>query len=408
MPGVVAGHLGNEGLIIGIWVFGGLWALLGANVTAEFGTMLPKAGGPYVYLRRAYGDFVGFAGGLNDFIIYICAVAYVSINVGEFAAVLFISLAGNEHIVAVLTILALGGLNSIGLRVGDFTQKMSSLITVSGFFILIAACFIWGGSGNNPSPESIIKFENSFALFAAMMLAFQVISEAYAGWNSVIYFAEENTNPSENIPRSMFGGILIVMTVYVLLNAALLYVLPISQIAESKTPGTDAASIVLGDVGGKIIMIVALVATISVVNALLLFAPRVPFAMSRDGLLPPQMMKVNKGGTPSIALFVLVFFSILAALSGKYETFLAMAAFFSLVGEAFENFALFVLRRKEPDLPRPYRAKGYPFLPAILLIGAIVFFIGYVVSNTQNSLYCIGILILLYPSFLIVRRRLKR
>ncbi len=101
-----------------------------------------------------------------------------------------------------------------------------------------------------------------------MMLAFQVISEAYAGWNSVIYFAEENTNPSENIPRSMFGGILIVMTVYVLLNAALLYVLPVSQIAESKTPGTDAASIVLGDVGGKIIMIVALVATISVVNAL--------------------------------------------------------------------------------------------------------------------------------------------
>jgi len=404
MPGVVAGHLGNEWLIIGIWIFGGIWALMSANIVAEFGTMLPEAGGPYVYLHRAYGDFVGFAGGLNDFIISICAVAYLSINVGEFSAALFPSLAGSQNIIAVITILTLGFLNWVGLREGDFTQKLTSLIKVAGFFFVIVACFVWGGNNSNPSWESTVKFENSFALYAALMLSFQVITEAYAGWNSVVYFAEENTNPSQNVPRSMFGGILIVMAIYVLLNAALLYIMPVSQIAASKTPGADAVSLIFGDWGGKLTLAVALVATLSVVNALILYSPRVPFAMSRDGLLPPQLMKVNKGGTPSIALLLLITFSIIAALSGTYETFLAMAAFFSLVGDSFVYLALFVLRRKEPDLPRPFRAIGYPFLPAILLIGACVFFVGYVVSNTMNSLYSIGILLLLYPVYLIFRR----
>ncbi len=408
MPGIIAGHLGNDWLIIGIWIFGGMWALMGANIYSEFGTMLPEAGGPYVYLRRAYGDFVGFAGGLNDFIINICAVAYVSINVGEFSSALFPSLSGNENIIAVVTILTLGLLNWLGLREGDFTQKLTSLIKVVAFFILIAACFIFGSSGSNPSSESIVKFDNSFALFAAMMLSFQVVSEAYAGWNSIVYFSEENTNPSRNVPRSMFGGILIIMAIYVLLNIALLYVLPISQIAGSKMPGMDAAVIVFGNWGGKIINIVALISTLGVVNALLLYAPRAPFAMSRDGLLPAQLMKVNKGGTPSLALLLLVSFSIIAALSGSYETFLAMAAFFSLVSDSFVYLALFVLRRKEPDLPRPYRVFGYPFLPAIVLIIAIIFFVGYVVSNTLNSLYSIGILLLIYPLYLISKKLIAK
>lgn len=406
-PGVVAGHLGNEWLIIGIWIFVGFWALLGANVYSEFGTMLPKAGGDYVYLRRAYGDFVGFAGGFNVSIINVCAIAYVSIVFGEYTAALFPSFAGRENIIAVAVILALGFLNWLGLREGDFTQKLMSLAKVVAFFVLIVCCFIFGGNGNNPSSASIVKFENPFALFAAVMLAFQVVAEAYAGWNSVVYFAEEHTDPARTVPRSMFGGVLIVMAIYVLMNAALVYVLPLSQIAASKLPAADAAVIIFGDSGGKIITVLAVVSTLGILNALLLYTPRVPFAMSRDGLLPSQITNINKGGTPSIALLLVVILSIIAALSGSYESLLAMAAFFSLVGDSAVYLALFVLRRKEPDLPRPFRAIGYPFLPAIMLVGAVVFFVGYVVSNTLNSLYSIGILLLIYPTFLIVRRLLK-
>lgn len=406
--GIIAGHLGNEWLIIGVWVLGGLWALMGANVYAEFGTMIPKAGGPYVFLRRAYGDFVGFAGGLNDFILNVCAIAYVSILIGEFSASLFPTLTGSETVIGVAAILTLGFLNWLGLREGDLTQKLMSLVKVIAFSILIACCFIFGGNGNNPSSESVVKFDNSFAVFLAMMLAFQVISEAYAGWNSVVYFAEENTNPSRNVPRSMFGGILIVMTIYVLINAAFLYILPVAHIAASKLPGVDAANIVFGEGGGKIITVLAIASTLGVLNALLLYPPRVPFAMSRDGLLPTQLMKVNKGGTPSIALFLLILLSIVAALSGSFESLLAMAAFLSLVGDSFIYLALFILRRKEPDLPRPYRAFGYPFLPAVTLLVAVVLFIGYVASNTLISLYSIGILFLIYPVYLISKKLIAK
>jgi APA family basic amino acid/polyamine antiporter len=408
MPGIVAGHLNSESLILSVWVFGGLWALLGANIYSEFGTMLPKAGGPYVFLRRAYGDFIGFAGGLNDFAINVCALAYLGISAGEFMGAIFPSLAGSENRIAIFFILALGFLNWLGLKEGEVTQKLTSLIKVVAFFVFIAACFSLGGQTTSLSAAPPGKFDSSFAAFAAVMLAFQVVSEAYAGWNAPVYFSEENTNPSRNIPRSMFGGILTVVVVYVLLNAALLYVLPVAQISASKIPGADAATLIFGGVGGKITTALAVVATLGVLNALILYAPRIPFAMSRDGLLPPQLMRVNKGGTPSAALLLLVVLSIVATLSGSYETFLAMAAFFSLVGDSFVYLALFILRRREPDLPRPYRAWGYPVLPAVVLVGAWVIFIGYVVSNTLNSLLCLGILALLYPLFLVVSRLSKR
>lgn len=406
MPEVIAGNLGSEQLILGVWLLGGLWALAGANVYAEFGTMIPKAGGGYVYLRRAYGDFVGFAGGINDFLINICAIAYLSINVGEFFAALFPVLAAQEKTVAVVSILLLASLNWLGLREGDATQKLTSAIKVLGFSALIFACFAWGGgaAAANPPAERLVTFESHFALFAAVMLSFQVVTEAYAGYFSVVYFAEENTNPEKNVPRAMFGGILTVIVIYVLLNAALLYVLPVAQIAESKTAGADAAALIFGAGGGTLVTVIAIVATVSVINALILYAPRVPFAMSRDGLLPARIMRVNKGGTPEIALLLLAAAAIAAVLSGSYETFLAMTAFFTLVGDSFVFLALFILRRREPDLPRPFRAIGYPFLPALVLVGAVVFFVGYIVSNLENSLYALAILTLILPLYLLCRK----
>jgi APA family basic amino acid/polyamine antiporter len=405
MPEVIAGNLGNEQLILGVWILGGAWALAGANVYAEFGTMLPKAGGGYVYLRRAFGDFIGFAGGFNDFLINICAIAYLSINVGEFFAALFPSLVAHEKTIAVASILLLAFLNWLGLREGDLTQKITSAVKVLGFSALIVACFAWGGGlADNPPAEKLVTFESNFALFAAVMLSFQVVTEAYAGYFAVVYFTEENTDPGRNVPRAMFGGILTVIVVYVLLNAALLYVLPVAQIAGSKTAGADAAGLIFGETGGIIVTVIAIVATVSVINALILYAPRVPFAMSRDGLLPSKIMRVNKGGTPDLALLLLVGLAIAAVWSGSYETFLAMTAFFTLVGDSFVCLALFIMRRREPDLPRPFRAVGYPFLPALVLIGGLIFFVGYIVSNPYNSLYALAILALIFPVYRICRR----
>jgi APA family basic amino acid/polyamine antiporter len=407
-PGMVAANLGSVWLIIGIWILGGVYALLGANIFAELATMLPKAGGGYVFIRRAYGNFFGFAGGINDFILSSCAAAYVSIVFGEYTAALFPSLTGSENIIAAATLLALALLHWIGLRAGDFAQKVTTLVKVAAFFILIIACFIFGGNNAATAPqESIVAFANPLALFAAMMLSMQAVMETYGGWNSIAYFSEENTNPGKTIPRALFGGVIVVMTIYVLVNAALLYALPVSQIAASKLPAADAAQLIFGDIGGKIITALSLASILGILNAIILYIPRILFAMSRDGFLPPQAAKVNAGGTPIVALLATVSLVIIFALSGTFETLLAIAAFLGLAGDSVVYLALFVLRRKEPDLPRPFRAIGYPVLPAIVVIGAWIILIGYVVSNTTNSLYSIGILLLIYPFFLIVKRLLK-
>jgi len=403
--GIVAGHLGNEWLIIGVLALGALWALMGANMYAELGTMLPKAGGGYVFLRRAYGEFVGFAGGMNDFIINVCAVAYISIVCSEFFCELFPNLQPWTNQIAVVPILIFGFLNWLGLREGELSQKLMSLAKVAMFAAFIFVCFAYGGSPNNPSNESVVRFDSYFALFAASMLAFQVVNESYAGWYCSVYFSEENTDPSRNIPRSMFIGIVIVAASYMLIYAAFMYVLPVSDMATSKVPGALAAERTMGEGGAIAVTVFGIVTTIGIANAILLYGPGVPFAMARDGLFPGRLAEVNKGGTPSVALGLLVGLSCIAALSGSFESLLAITAFFALVGDGFVYLALFILRRKEPGTPRPYRAWGYPIVPALTLLVASIFFVGYLVSNPANSLVAFSIILLFFPAYFLLKWR---
>jgi APA family basic amino acid/polyamine antiporter len=402
-PGIVAANLGSAWLIIAVWIFGGIYALIGANTLAELAVMLPEDGGGYVYIRRAYGEFFGFAGGLNDFILTCCGAAYVSITFGEYLTVFFPSFAGRENTIGVLLLLGLFLLNWIGLRVGDFAQKLTSLVKVTAFFILIAACFIFGAGGNSMPAASVVSFAGPLAVFAAVALSLQAVMETYAGWNSAVYFSEENTDAARSIPRSLFGGVFIVMTIFVLVNAALLYALPVAQIAASKLPAADAAVSIFGGIGGKFITALALASLLGILNAILLYMPRTLFAMSRDGLLPPQAATVNAGGTPTVALLSTVALTMIFAFSGTFETLLAISAFLGLAGDSAVYLALFVLRRREPELPRPFRAFGYPVLPSIVLIGAWILLIVYSVGNTATSIYSIGILLLLYPVYLIFK-----
>ena len=402
-PGVVAANLGSAWPVLAVWLLGGVYALVGANTFAELATMLPEDGGGYVYIRRAYGNFFGFAGGMNDFILTCCGAAYISIIFGEYAAALFSSLSGRENVVAVIVLLILFLVNWAGLRAGDFTQKLMSFVKVVAFLVLIAACFIFGGGGSATSAESAAAVASPLSVFAAVAISLQAVMETYAGWSSAVYFAEENTDPARAIPRSLFLGVLLVMTIYVLVNGALLYALPLPQIAASKLPAADAAQMVFGEVGGKVITALALCSILGILNSIVLYNPRVLFAMSRDGLLPRQGAKVNKGGTPTVALLVTVALMMLFAISGTFETLLAIAAFLGLAGDSVCYLSIFVLRRREPDLPRPFRAVGYPVLPAVVLIGAWVLLVVYAVGNTRNSLYSLGILALLYPLFLVLK-----
>lgn len=402
-PGIVAANLGNTWAILGIWVLGGLYALSGANTLAELATMLPNAGGPYVYIRRSLGEFPGFVGGCSDFLLNCCGAAYVAVTFGEYLGQLFARARGHENLVAVLVLSILFVLNLAGVRSGEVTQKIVSVVKVIAFMILIGACFVFGHhtAGAVPAHGSLLI---SGGVIAAMALSSQAVMETYAGWNSTVYFSEENTDPARSIPRALFVGVAIVCAVFVLVNAALLYALPISAIASSKLPAADAARQILGPSGATFITVLSLASIVGILSAIVMYSPRIVFAMGRDGLMPRAALKVNEGGTPWIALTGFIVVTIAFAATGSFEVLLAVAAFLGLATDSLVYLSVFVLRHREPEAERPYRAIGYPILPGIVLIGAWILLVVYVTGNTRSSLYSIGILLLLYPAFRLMRR----
>jgi len=408
-PGMVAGNLGTIWLIIAVWIFGGLYTLVGANTYAELGTMLPEAGGPYVYAKKTYGHFGGFLIGWSDWFLNTCATAYLAVAVGEYSAALFPSLVGSVPFVAVAVLIFFAGLHWLGLRAGSGAQKITSLLKVLAFLVVIVACFVFGGKQNlsQAGQAAQLSFSNSIISFVAIILSLQAVIETYAGWNSVVYFSEENTDPARNIPRSLFGGVLIVTTIYALFNLALFYALPVSQIAASKLPAADAAANVFGSLGGKIITALALASLLSIINAIILQTPRTLFAMSRDGLFSTKGATVNEGGTPTVALVLTILLAVILAASGTFESLLAIAAFMGLTVDVSVYVALFILRKRAPDMPRPFKARGYPFIPLIVLAVSILLLIGYIIGNTMNSIFALSAMALSYPVYLIVKRKLN-
>lgn len=402
-PGPIAAQLGSAGLIILIWVIGGIYTLLNANYFAELATMLPKAGGPYVYARRAYGDYGGFVVGWGDWLSNITPLAFLPIAFAEFLSALVPSLAHHVTVVAISILLLLGILNWIGLRMGSGVQKIMSFLKALGLLAFVFTCFALAGQKSN-SVQTIVAPANLSALFIAGIFSFQLVIGTFGGWFGVIYFAEEDHNPSRNIPRSLFGGVLLVIVIYVLVNLALLYVLPMSKLAGSKLPAADAMQQIFGARGGQIVTILVLLSVPGVINACLMFVPRILFALSRDGLFSSKAAFVNEGGTPAVALGITMLVAILLILTGTFERLFSIYAFYSVAASILLICALFILRKREPDLPRPFKTWGYPFTPILLLLIAIALFVGFVISDTKGSLFASASLAISYPIYLLIKR----
>ena len=405
-PGIVAANLGSIWLIAAAWVFGGIYTLIAANSYAELGTMIPKAGGPYVFARRTYGRFGGFVIGWSDWFLITASTAYLAVAAGEYAIALFPALGDNIAPVAAVILLFFGALHWFGLRAGSGAQKITSFLKVLAFTVLIFACFFASG-GQTPAdaaPAKEFTFATPMAAFVAVVLSLQAVIETYAGYNSIVYFSEENADPGRSIPRALFGGVLLVTAIYLLVNLALLSVLSVSEIGDSKLPAADAAALIFGETGGTVITALSLISLLGIINAIIMQAPRTLFSMSRDRLFAPQAARVNSGGTPTVALFLTILLAVALTATGTFESLLAVAAFLGLMVDCAVFLALFILRRREPDAPRPFRAFGYPFLPFIILAVSVLLLVAYVVGNTWNSLFALAAVAVSYPLYLIVRR----
>ena len=290
-----------------------------------------------------------------------------------------------------------------GVKNGSFIQQITSLLKVICFFALLVACFMYTGVKLAPIPKdnSLVQIGLLFGFFKSL----QLIIGTYNGWNSVCFFAEENDDPSKNIPKSLFSGVLLVIAIYVLLNVAFFHVLPIETIAKSNLAAADVANVIFGKNGAIIVTVISIFSLISILNAFMMIPPRILYGLSRDGFFIEKGTAVNKGGTPIVALLVSSLFSLFLICIGSFEVLFSFAAFTSIIVWGLAYFSLIKLRISEPDLPRPYRSIWYPFTTIIAIIASLALLIGFVYSDPKSFIIIVVITLISYPLFLVLRRK---
>jgi APA family basic amino acid/polyamine antiporter len=392
-PGEVASHLPDGGWFLAAWVVGGLYALVGALQIAELGTMLPRSGGQYVFSRHALGEYPGFIVGWSDWLSTCGTAAAVSIVIAEFSAALLPALEDHLPGIAAVVAIVFAAAQWRGIREGRLVQNVTSSMKALAFLALIAAAFVL----RDASPldtSATIPVPAGLALAAAFMLALQGVIYTYDGWGAVVYFSEEVEDPGRNIPRSLIAGVL-----------AILVVLPVGAIAGEPFVAGAVARALAGDGGESALRVLTIVAMLSALNSNHLMASRVLLAMSRDGLVSARASMVNAGGTPTVALLLSTAAAVLFIVLGRtFGQVITVLAFFFIANYTLSFVSLFVLRRREPGRPRPYRAWGYPWTTAAALIGSVMFLVGAVAGDTRNSLFALVLLAASYPAYRWVRR----
>jgi basic amino acid/polyamine antiporter, APA family len=391
-PGLVAGQLGAPSAILAVWVIGGLYTLLGAVCLAELRTMLPAAGGYYVYARRAFGETVGFAVGWTDWLTYCAVLGYISIGLGEFAAALGPGSAPMTTVksIAIAALIGFVALQWAGVRISGRFQEVATAIKFAAFVALVLGCLAFaGGAARADAPGTPVALGPTFA---GLIIALQSVAITYGGWQSALYFTEEDRDPRRNLPRAMIGGVVAVIVVYLLVNIALLVLLPVPAIAHSTLPAADAAQIVLGGYGRQIITVLSLISLPPLLNAIMMIGTRILYAMARDGLLPAPAAVVNARGTPTVATIVTTAVAMMLIATGTFQKLVAVASFFLAANYFVSCLALIVLRRREPDAVRPFRAWGYPWSAAIVVIGATAFLVGALMADTSNAMVALVLL----------------
>ena len=416
-PGDIAQWLPNVYLFFGVWVIGGLYALSGASSMAELGAAIPRSGGQYNFSRRALGDYAGFVVGWSDWLSTCGTAAAVAIVIGEYSGELLPGLAGHVKLIAVVVIVGFFILQWRGIKWGSGTQLVTAAMKTAAFVILVAACFLWGGHARAAAAASTVAvppLPTGWPLALAILFGLQAVFYTIDGWDGIIYFGEEVRNPGRDIPRAIFGSVATIMGIYLLINAAVLYVLPMSQIVGNTFSLGTAAERIFGPYGDTIIRSIMVVSLLSCLNANQLFCSRTLYAMSCDGLFFRSVSRVNAGGTPALSLLLSTIAGILFVL-GSFEIVIAMLSFFFVANYTLSYSSLFVLRKKEPQMERPYRAWGYPWTTGVALFASALFLIASIVPDLKTALttgqvwppspamLALLILLLSYPVFRLLK-----
>ncbi len=397
-PHLVAKSVSSPTLFLALWALGGLIALAGAVTYAELGAMMPDAGGDYVYLRRAFGSSTSFAAGVVLFVgVFAGSIASMSAaasqyqlrllagRVGIDLAARWIEIPGSAvgftgiELVAVLLVVGLTFVNVLGVRLSSLAQTLLTLVPV-GVLTLFAVGALATAPHQGALPGGPIAPQSPAVAVAVLNIYF-----AYAGWNAVAYVGGEIADPGRTIPRALLAGTVLVTALYLLLGAAWISVLGMGGIAERFEVGTATASVLLGPQAEWMVAAIIAIALVGSVNATVLGGARIGYAMGRDAALPSLLGVLSgRARVPVRALWLQAAVAVLLILSGAFEELVLLTSVAMFLLGSMTVGALFVLRRREPEAPRPYRATLYPLLPLLYLLTAVAV-VGLEVRNAASA-----------------------
>lgn len=394
-PGPIAEQLHNPTLIIGLWVIVAVYALMGVSCVLELSLSIPKAGAWYGYAERAFGRYIGFIVGLSSWLGTVTALGFGSYTCSEYIALLFPELQNYVLYCAIGLLLILWFFHQLGVVMAGKSQEWFSGIKSLALIGFIIICLSEGEGGTwHASPEAPM----GLPLWSGILTALLSIFYAFDGWHTAAYFTEENKDPLKSMPKSMYIGVIVVAVIYLLINIGILYTLSWPELSQSKLAAADAMQKILGAETGRWVTTFLMLSILGILNTQVMFAPRVIFSMSRDGLFFSGAGKVNTQGSPTVATHMTVGLACLFLVSSQsISDRLSDIATFFFVASYLAGFAsLLRLRKTEPNLNRPYRVWAYPYMPIILVLISSFFLIGTLIQNLSSIPFVIGFMAISY------------
>ena len=420
VPRTMMQRVGSVEMVFVVWIVGGILSLAGALSYAELAAAMPEAGGEYVYLREAYGPLWGFlyswtqmwvaksgsiAAFATGFFLY-SADFFPQFDQVFYSIPLPLGPNGGPlefrygQLAGIVLILSVAWLNHFGAKLGGGVQTAVTALKIALIAVIIFAGLVLGHA-HAPVPANAVPLTLT-GFVAALVAALW----AYDGWNNVSMVSSEVRNPQRNLPLALIGGTSVVITIYLLANSAYFHVLMPREVAGGTRVAADMMGKIWGQGGAHAVSIAAMISIFAALNGSILSGARVPYAAAREGYFFAPLARVNpEHHTPGISIVALCLWSCLLVLSGRYDDLFNLVIFASWILYAMTAAAVLVLRKKRPDLHRPYRTVGYPIVPVLFILGGSILLISTLVDRPRESLMGIGIAVAGLPFYFYWKNR---
>lgn len=406
VPTTIALYMHSTSLTVLVWLVAGILTLFGALSMAELGAAMPRAGGQFVYLKEAYSPFWGFLYGWTSFwLINSASIAALAVAFATYLGYFNPLTPLQIKFIAIAAIIAFTLLNIYGLRTGVWTQNIITFFKIGALLAIIFLGFFLSG-GETANFQPLLPDRSFSSLVPLFGLALVATLWAYDGWIEITYIGGEVKDPGRNIPLSLLLSTMTLIAIYILVNIVFIFLLSLPVIAQSQLVASDAISVVLGTAGTTLVVVIILVSTLGGVHVNILTSPRIYYAMARENLFFRSLAEIHpKHGTPAISLAVSGIWSSLLVFSGTFYQLITYVVFASWIFYAMSCTGVIILRRKQPDLERPYRTWGYPVVPVVFVLFSGFLVVNTIVSDLRSALIGAGLILTGLPAYFYWKRK---